>query len=85
MNNMRNLVLDRIETLRTFDGGFDSRTMRWSGWYLCPRKGMSSLSKKERNDAVPLGKTTREHFDALSDGLILEAYELLIRLFSKQM
>ena len=62
MSNMRKLVLDRIELLHEFDGGFNSKTMRWSAWWLDLKNGIVLPSKSERSNMMRLGDTTRENF-----------------------
>ena len=91
VNNMRELVLDKIDELRLREGGnFQAGTMRWEKYYIVPNEGLKYLySRKEKNRTAPtavhLNDATREDFAVLSDLNLLKSYTMLVRQASKQM
>jgi len=91
VNDMRELVLDKINELRMSPDGWDGHAgMRWGREYLVPDEGLRYFySKKEKGreapNAILLQDTTREDFDALGDLELLDCYTKMIRRASRQM
>jgi hypothetical protein len=82
---MRNLIIETIERYRD-SHGFDRKTMRWSNWYLTVT-GLRHITRKEakRNKYVHMEDATVEDLNNLTDQSLLNTFQFMIMIMSKQM
>ena len=87
---MRELILERIETMREQHDGFRGTT-RWQGYILTQFGLVRPATRKQasqivgNNEGIRLVDSTNLHFSILDDDMLLSTYERMFRITCKQM
>lgn len=83
----RNLMLDSIEYIRYWQGGFFNNACnhsKWDHWYINPNDGYIMFgdyqSKKDiMPEAIKLCDTTQETFETLSNESLLDCFKYMTK------